>query len=111
MVCARALIKRNCICWYTERMTRESIVDNKFILYADQIGMIKDALEYHRRTIANVMESFEKKGDIGNKNIWENFVQGLDEIIVLFTTLNRMVDEDKIDVLRYHLLAPEDRDD
>ncbi len=54
-------------------MTRENIVDNKFILYGDQIAMIKDALASHKYTIANIMERSMKKGDLEHKNIWESF--------------------------------------
>jgi hypothetical protein len=34
-------------------MTRENIVDNVFILYGDQIGMIKYSLAFHKYTITN----------------------------------------------------------
>lgn len=45
-------------------MTRKNIVDNKFILYEDQIGLIKDALVSHKYTITNIMEHSMKKGDL-----------------------------------------------
>jgi hypothetical protein len=50
-------------------MTRENIVDNVFILYGDQIGMIKYSLAFHKYTITNIMEHFARKRDLERKNV------------------------------------------
>jgi hypothetical protein len=69
-------------------MVRENIVDNNFILYGDQIGMIKDSLVAHKYTISNIMEHSKKRGDLEHKNIWESFVQDIHELSQLFTKLD-----------------------
>jgi hypothetical protein len=56
-------------------MVRENIVDNNFILYGDQIGMIKDSLVAHKYTISNIMEHSKKRGDL--VLLWESFVQDI----------------------------------
>ena len=86
-------------------MTRENIVDNKFILYGDQIGMIKDALASHKYTITNIMEHSMKKGDLEHKNIWESFVQDINELTMLFTKLDNMISEHNVDAVSCHLLT------
>lgn len=50
-------------------MTRENIADNVFILYGDQIGMIKYSLEFHKYTITNIMEHSARKRDLERKNV------------------------------------------
>jgi hypothetical protein len=48
-------------------MARENIVDNKFILYGDQIAMIKDALASHEYTIINIIEHSARKRDLKHR--------------------------------------------
>jgi hypothetical protein len=91
-------------------MARENIVDNKFILYGDQIAMIKDALASHEYTIINIMEHSVKKGDLEHKNVWESFVQDISELTLLFTELDKMVSEHRIDAVSCHLLTAKHED-
>jgi hypothetical protein len=92
-------------------MVRENIVDNNFILYGDQIGMIKDSLVAHKYTISNIVEHSKKRGDLEHKNIWESFVQDIHELSQLFTKLDEMVAEHKIHAISCHLLSPEFKDE
>jgi hypothetical protein len=80
-------------------------VDDKFILYGDQIALIKDALASHKYTITNIMEHSVKRRGLEHKNVWESFVQDINELTLLFSKLDQMVSEHKVNAVSCHLLA------
>jgi hypothetical protein len=92
-------------------MTRENIVENKFILYGDQIAMIKDALASHKYTITNIIEHSAKKRDLEHRNVWESFVQDINELTLLFSKLDNMVSEHKVDAVSCRLLVARQKDE